>query len=106
MQARYPDYDWRTENRIENYWDMPTLNDGLAGTVAQTLTDGWNVYADERCKHALVKLGDFLLLARMPAPQPAWAQQYDHQMRPIWARKFVPPPSREESLRTPLRRSS
>jgi hypothetical protein len=27
----------------------------------------------------------------MPDPQPAWAQQYDYGMRPIWARKFEPP---------------
>lgn len=24
-------------------------------------------------------------------PQPAWAQQYNHQLQPIWARKFEPP---------------
>jgi hypothetical protein len=38
-----------------------------------------------------VKFGEFLLLARLPEPQPAWAQQYDAQMRPAWARKFEPP---------------
>ena len=27
----------------------------------------------------------------MPDPQPAWAQQYDLQMHPAWARKFEPP---------------
>ncbi len=27
----------------------------------------------------------------MPEPQPAWAQQYNYQMQPIWARKFEPP---------------
>jgi len=91
VQAQMPTYDWRTENRIKNYWDMPTLNDGLAGTVAATLLDAWEIYKDERCREALGKLGDFLLLAQMPEPQPAWAQQYDTEMRPIWARKFEPP---------------
>jgi hypothetical protein len=38
-----------------------------------------------------VRLGDFLILAQMPEPQPAWAQQYGHNMHPIWARKFEPP---------------
>lgn len=90
-KAQYPDYDWRTENRIKNYWDMPTLNDGLAGTVATTLIAAWEINKDERCRKALAKLGDFLLLAQMPEPQPGWAQQYDTQMRPIWARKFEPP---------------
>ena len=27
----------------------------------------------------------------MPQPQPAWAQQYNFQMQPVWARKFEPP---------------
>lgn len=27
----------------------------------------------------------------MPEPQPAWAQQYNWDMEPVWARKFEPP---------------
>lgn len=91
VNASYPDYEWRTENRVKNYWEFLTLNDGLAGTVAAMLIDGWEIYKDERCRTALLKLGDFLILAQMPDPQPAWAQQYDFKMRPVWARKFEPP---------------
>ncbi len=39
VKASFPDYDWRTVGRIKNYWDMYTLNDGLAGTVTATLID-------------------------------------------------------------------
>ncbi|MHC4166525.1 MAG: pectate lyase, partial [Planctomycetota bacterium] len=91
IKADYPNYDWRTEGRTKNYWDMYTLNDNVAGYVAQTLIDAHKVYADERYIAALRRLGDFLLLAQMPDPQPAWAQQYDYDMHPIWARKFEPP---------------
>jgi PelA/Pel-15E family pectate lyase len=91
VKASYPDYDWRTENRIKDYWDLPTLNDDLAGNVSRVLLDGWEIYQDKRCRDALTRLGDFLLLAQMPEPQPAWAQQYDTKMRPVWARKFEPP---------------
>lgn len=90
-RASYPDYDWHTENRIKEYWNMPTLNDDIALFFADAMQDGWEIYKDERCHTALVKLGDFLILAQMPEPQPGWAQQYDLQMRPIWARKFEPP---------------
>jgi len=90
-RASYPDYDWRTEGRIKNYWDMPTLNDNLAGTVARTLEQAHATYGDKRYLTALQRLGDFLILAQMPDPQPAWAQQYNHDMHPIWARKFEPP---------------
>lgn len=91
MKASYPDYDWRTEGRIKNYWSMYTLNDNVPGYVTQTLIDAYQVYRDEKYKAALRRLGDFLLLAQMPDPQPAWAQQYNYEMYPIWARKFEPP---------------
>ena len=90
-KAQYPDYEWRTENRIKEYWDLPTLNDNLVGHLTETLEEAWLIYRDERCRKALARLGDFLILAQMPDPQPAWAQQYDHEMRPVWARKFEPP---------------
>lgn len=91
VKAQYPDYDWRTENRIKNYWEHYTLNDGVCGQVAATLEDVVTVRGDMRGRQSLIRLGEFLLLAQMPEPQPGWAQQYDAEMRPIWARKFEPP---------------
>ena len=91
VKASYPDYDWRVQNRIKNYWELPTLNDDLVVQLAATLEDAWTIYKDDRFRDALARLGDFLLLAQMPEPQPGWAQQYDFQMRPVWARKFEPP---------------
>ncbi len=91
MPASYPQYDWRNEGRIKNYWDMYTLNDNVAGYVAQTLIEAAEIYRDEKYLRALRELGNFLISAQMPDPQPAWAQQYNYQMQPIWARKFEPP---------------
>jgi PelA/Pel-15E family pectate lyase len=91
VKASFPTYDWRAEGKVKNYWDMPTLNDDLAGYMARLLEDGWTIRQDERCRQALLKLGGFLLLAQLPEPQPGWAQQYDFNLRPIWARKFEPP---------------
>lgn len=91
VKASFPEYDWRTEGRIKNYWDMYTLNDNVTGYVADTLITAHKVYEDQKYLTALKKLGDFLLLAQMPDPQPGWAQQYSYEMKPIWARKFEPP---------------
>lgn len=91
IKANYPDYDWRTEGRVKNYWDMYTLNDNTTGYIAQALLDASRVYQEPRYLEALKKLGDFLILAQMPDPQPGWAQQYNYDMQPIWARKFEPP---------------
>jgi hypothetical protein len=59
--------------------------------VARVLMLAHEAYDDEKFQASLEKLGDFLILAQMPDPQPGWCQQYDYQMFPIWARKFEPP---------------
>lgn len=91
QRAKFPNYDWKTEGRVKNYWDYYTLNDNLAGSVAETLILAHRIYGEDQYLAALLKLGDFLLLAQMPEPQPAWCQQYNYDMHPIWARKFEPP---------------
>ncbi|AMV22276.1 pectate lyase [Planctomyces sp. SH-PL14] len=91
VPAKYPDYDWRTENRVKEYWNLYTLNDQLAGDVTETLAAAHEIYRDDKCLAAIRRLGDFLILAQMPEPQPAWAQQYHYDMQPAWARKFEPP---------------
>jgi PelA/Pel-15E family pectate lyase len=90
VKASFPEYDWRTEGKVKNYWDMYTLNDGLAGTVTAALLDLHVIYGGDKFLAAAAKLGDFLILAQMPDPQPAWVQQYSYDMHPIWARKFEP----------------
>lgn len=90
IKASYPSYDWRTEGKIKNYWDMYTLNDGLAGTVTAALLDAEAIYGEPKYKEAAARVGDFLILSQMPGPQPAWAQQYSYEMHPIWARRFEP----------------
>ncbi|MBA2114404.1 pectate lyase [Bremerella alba] len=88
--ASFPKYDWKTEGRVKNYWNMYTLNDDLAGSVSAVLREAYDTYGDQRYLASLKKLGDFLILAQLPSPQPAWAQQYNYDMNPIWARKFEP----------------
>lgn len=91
QQATYPKLDWRTEGRVKNYWDMYTLNDNVTGNVCDTLLLAHRIYGDARYLEAVRRLGDWLLAAQMPEPQRGWAQQYDYDMHPIWARKFEPP---------------
>lgn len=67
------------------------LNDDLIADMVQTMLQAWDTYGDQRYFDSACRAGDFLLLAQMPEPQPAWAQQYDRRMYPEWARKFEPP---------------
>ena len=77
--------------RVKAYWEFCTLNDNLVADVVKTLLCAWRTYGDERARQSALKAGGFLILAQMPDPQPAWAQQYDFDMCPAWARKFEPP---------------
>jgi len=91
LSGSYPEYDWRTEGRIKEYWDLYTLNDNVPGYLVETLSTAYDVYDNPLYLQRLRRLGDFLLLAQMPDPQPAWSQQYNYSMNPVWARKFEPP---------------
>jgi uncharacterized protein YyaL (SSP411 family) len=73
------------------YWRLYTLNDQVMGTIVRTLLEAYRLYGKQEFLKAARKGGDFLILAQMPDPQPAWAQQYNFQMEPAWARWFEPP---------------
>ncbi|MGH7140465.1 MAG: pectate lyase, partial [Pirellulales bacterium] len=89
--ASYPKSWPRDYPGHENYWYRYTLNDNLMPDVMHALWLAEDVYSDDRYGAAVKRAADFLLLAQLPDPQPAWAQQYDFEMHPAWARKFEPP---------------
>ncbi len=90
LPARFP-AQWSRTYVKQDYWIFYTLNDdALADTIALML-EAAEVYGNPAYRHAALKAGEFLILAQLPDPQPAWAQQYDFQMYPTWARKFEPP---------------
>ncbi len=76
---------------VKEYWWHYTLNDGLVEDVVDTLLLAHDLYGDAESLAAAKRAGEFLIRAQMPEPQPAWAQQYDREMKPAWARRFEPP---------------
>ncbi|TDU81601.1 PelA/Pel-15E family pectate lyase [Prosthecobacter fusiformis] len=100
LKARYP-ADWPRTFPKEKYTDFYTLNDGNMEKIVQLLLRAYDLTKEERYLNSAKKTGNFFILAQMPEPQPGWAQQYNHQMEPVWARKFEPPcVSGGESLST------
>ena len=75
------------------YWDDPTLNDNLATAFVDMLVWAQEIYPARAATYQSMRtaFGGFLRRAQMPQPQPAWAQQYDDQMRPRWARNWETP---------------
>ena len=96
-KASYPPAWPKTWPGSQQYWLRYTLNDNTLATIVETLFEASRIYSTNSsklahsCRAAALKAGDFLILAQMPEPQPAWAQQYDFDMQPTWARKFEPP---------------
>src|SRR4051812_35873204 len=90
IKANYPESWPRTYPGV-NYAGYYTLNDNAQADVISTLFEAAEIYSQAGYSDAAKRGGDFLILAQMPDPQPAWAQQYNAQMQPAWARKFEPP---------------
>ena len=90
IKANYPDSWPRTWPNV-NYTSYYTLNDNTQADTIETMFEAAEIYKQPRYFEAAKRGGDFLILAQMPEPQPAWAQQYNAQMLPAWARKFEPP---------------
>lgn len=83
--------DWPRQYPGGDYWLHYTLNDNAISDTIDALLLAERIYHEPRYRDAAIRAGEFLLLAQLPAPQPAWAQQYSTEMYPVWARKFEPP---------------
>ena len=89
-RASYPE-TWRRTYVKKDYRTHYTFNDNTIADMIETMLDAGDTFQDARYAASARKAGDFILLAQMPEPQPGWAQQYDADMHPAWARKFEPP---------------
>jgi PelA/Pel-15E family pectate lyase len=89
-KASYPE-SWSRTFPGKKYGGFYTFNDNAIADVIDVMFLAHRVYGKPEYLAAAEKAGDFILLAQMPEPQPAWAQQYDLDMHPAWARKFEPP---------------
>ncbi len=91
--------EWPRKWPNEKYTGFHTLNDGNLHKIVELMLRAHQLTGDARYLDAAKRCGDFLLLAQFEGDQPAWAQQYNPEMVPVWARKFEPPAvSSTESL--------
>jgi PelA/Pel-15E family pectate lyase len=88
-KASYPG-SWSRTFPGADYRGYYTFNDNTIADVIDTMFDAARLYGDPKYVRAVEKAGDFMILAQMPDPQPGWAQQYNLDMHPAWARKFEP----------------
>jgi PelA/Pel-15E family pectate lyase len=89
-RASYP-ASWDRKWPGGSYYTHYTFNDNSIVDAMDTMLEAARIYREPRYLAAAAKGGEFILLAQMPEPQPGWAQQYDRDMHPAWARQFEPP---------------
>lgn len=89
-RASYPK-TWERKWPGPEYQHHYTFNDNTNVDAIDMMLEAARIYNDPRYRQSAEKGGQFILLAQMPDPQPAWAQQYDADMHPAWARVFEPP---------------
>lgn len=92
LEAQYDHGGWPQRYPLNgrSYNDFATFNDNTIRDCCRTMMDAWEAYDDERYRDALLDCADFIVKAQLPAPQASWAQQYDADLRPAWARRFEP----------------
>lgn len=86
----YPD-SWSRSWPGSTYTAHYTFNDNSIVDMIDAMLEAARIYREPRYLASAEKGGAFILLAQMPEPQPGWAQQYDADMHPAWARRFEPP---------------
>lgn len=89
-RASYPE-SWPRTWPGGSYFEHYTFNDNSIADAIDAMLEAARIYDEPRYRASAEKGGDFILLAQMPDPQPGWAQQYDRDMHPAWARRFEPP---------------
>jgi hypothetical protein len=89
-RASYPE-SWPRAWPGSNYFTHYTFNDNSIVDAIDAMLEAARIYREPRYLASAEKGGAFILSAQMPEPQPGWAQQYDRDMHPAWARRFEPP---------------
>jgi PelA/Pel-15E family pectate lyase len=77
--------------RPKGYGGYATFNDNALCDCISTLLQACHYYGEEKYLAAAKRGGDFIILSQGKPPQAGWAQQYDDDLKPAWARKFEPP---------------
>ena len=97
MKAQYKGVKWdgswpqRYPPPSKGYGAYPTFNDNTMSDCVRTMLAAWNRYKKPEYLDSVKRCLEFYLRSQQPEPQTAWAQQYDKNLKPAWARRFEPP---------------
>jgi len=91
--SQFPNGAWPQRYPLakSGYSRWYTFNDNALNDCIQVMLDAYTIYGLREYLSRACKGGEFIISSQLPQPQAGWAQQYDYEMRPAWARKFEPP---------------
>ncbi len=75
---------------VGGFHDYYTFNDNAINNCIRVMLLAHERYDREDCLRSAKLGGDFIIASQLPAPQSGWAGQYNHEMKPAWARLFEP----------------
>lgn len=73
------------------YHDYYTFNDGAINDNIRLMMHAYRQYGNPEYLRSAEAGGEFIVESQWKSPQSGWAQQYNHDMEPAWARRFEPP---------------
>ncbi|MBN2133836.1 MAG: hypothetical protein JW741_30315 [Sedimentisphaerales bacterium] len=92
MKSQFPNGAWPQWYPLRGgYHDHYTFNDRAMNDCIELMLRGHRVYGRQAYLDSAKRGGDFIILAQLAPPQAGWAQQYTHDLKPAWARRFEPP---------------
>jgi hypothetical protein len=91
MDSQYPNGAWPQWYPLRGgYHDYYTFNDNTINDCIAIMIKIHERYGDQQYLDRINLAGDFVIASQI-AGQPGWAQQYNSDMEPDWARAFEPP---------------
>jgi len=72
------------------YHNNYTFNDNSINDCIRVMTEAHKHYGKQEYLDSARRGGDFMILSQCKPPQAGWAQQYDQELKPSWARSFEP----------------
>jgi hypothetical protein len=85
---RYPPTREFTEEGHEDYTKFYTFNDGVISNNIDVLLHAYEQLGRREYLEAARRGMDFYIISQLPTPQAGWAQQYDFDLKPAWARTY------------------
>jgi hypothetical protein len=73
------------------YYNHYTFNDNSINDCIRVMMEAHKYYGKKEYLDSARRGGDFMILSQCNPPQAGWAQQYNLELKPSWARSFEPP---------------